>query len=250
MTQRFCVKEERVAAKGWRDVPEDGRDRILLGDTNQTAPKRGRRTQIERRGEADQRMIDAAISLIAEKGVRGLVLGEVGARAGYSATLPVHYYKTKEALILLTAQRIMSDYNDVLRREIGGADGLAALRTFVRTYLHYAADYPLKRRALFMITSEAAVDAALRQGIADLSRNGPAGVARRIRAGQVSGEIEPMIDPDAIGTLIFAWLRGVISLWAVDPTLDLARLAVGIEGSVVRILVNRDPPRKERPPKT
>ena len=187
-------------------------------------------------------MIDATIELIAEKGFGGLVLGEVGTRAGYSATLPIHYYKTKEALILLTARRILVDYNEVFRQELHGDSGLTALRTFVRTYLRYAHEHPQKRRALFMITSEAAVDVPLQESIAALSRNGAASLAQLIRDGQNAGEIEPMIDPDTFGTLIFAWLRGVVSLWAVDSHIDLDRLAAGIEGSLVRSLRNRDLP--------
>lgn len=221
---------------------KDARGSTLGDGTKGGAAKRKRRTQTERRGEAEQRMIDAAIDLIAEKGFVGLVLGEVGTRAGYSATLPIHYYKTKEALILLTAERIIENYNEVLLRDAAGLVGMAAIRTFVRTYLRYAAEHSQKRRALFMITSEAAVDASLRESIAELSRKGATSLTQLIRDGQTSGEIEPMIDADAFGTLIFAWLRGVVSLWAIDPGLDLDRLAVGIEGSVVRSLRNRDLP--------
>jgi AcrR family transcriptional regulator len=211
-------------------------------DEGAAEPKRRRRTQDERRVEADQRMIDATVELIAEKGFAGLILGEVGSRAGYSTTLPVHYYKTKEALILLTAERIINDYNGLLRRELRDESGLEAIRTFVRTYLRYAVDNPQKRRALFMITSEAVVDAQLREAVAELARQAAGSLARRIRDGQATGEIEPMVDPDSYGALIFAWLRGAISLWAVDPTVDLDRLAMGIEGTVLKVLLNRAPP--------
>jgi AcrR family transcriptional regulator len=213
----------------------------VAGEEVSGPPKRERRrTQSERRGEADQRMVDATIELIAEKGFAGLVLGEVGVRAGYSTTLPIHYYKTKEALILLTAQRIIADYNELLQRERRGVSGLEAIRTYVRTYLQYALEHPQKRRALFMITSEAAVDAPLRESVATLARNAAASLSKRIRDGQATGEIEPMVDPDTYGTLIFAWLRGAISLWAIDPDVDLARLAAGIEGTVLKALLNRD----------
>lgn len=202
---------------------------------------RTRRTQTERREEADQRMVEATIELIAEKGFAGLVLGEVGVRAGYSATLPVHYYKTKEALIMLTAERIISDYTNLFRRETAALTGIEAIRTFVKTYLQYALDNPQKRRALFMITSEAAVDAPLRAEVATLARNAASSIARRIREGQSAGEIEPMVEPDTYGTLIFAWLRGAISLWAVDPAIDLERLAAGIDGTLLGTLLNRRP---------
>lgn len=184
-------------------------------------------------------MIDATIELIAEKGFVGLVLAEVGGRAGYSATLPVHYYKTKEALILKTARQIIGDYSKVLTAELQGRSGLEAIRTFVRTYLRYASDCPQKRRALFMITSEAAVTESLRQEIAGLARNAARDLARFIRDGQAAGQIEPLVDPDAYGTLIFAWLRGVISLWAVDVDMDLDRLVTGVDGTLLHTLMVR-----------
>lgn len=187
-------------------------------------------------------MIDAVIEIVAEKGFGGLVLGEIGTRAGYSTTLPLHYFKTREAVILLTAERIIADYSEIFRREVQGESGLTALRAFISTYLRYARENPAKRRALFMITGDAAVNSSLRQSIAKLSRKGAASVAKLIRDGQETGDIEPMIDPDTVGTLIFAWLRGAISLWAVDPALDLERLGVAMEGAVVRMLRNRESP--------
>ncbi len=183
-------------------------------------------------------MVEATIELIAQKGFAGLVLSEVAVLAGYSITLPIHYYGTKEALIILTAQRIIAEYTELLQRETKGASGLEAIRAYVRTYLQYALDQPHRRRALFMITSEAAVDAVLRESVAALARNGAASLSKRIRDGQAAGEIKPMIDADTYGTLIFAWLRGAISLWAVDPSVDLASLGTGIEGMILRALLS------------
>ena len=200
-----------------------------------------RRTQTERRDEAEQRMMAAAVELIAEKGFRGLVLGDVGTRAGYSPALPVHYFKTKEALIVQVADRIIAEYTGVLRSKMKpGASGLEALRHYVHIYLQYAYEKRGDRRAFFMITSEAAVDAPLRESIATLSRSGAAHLAKLIREGQASGEIEPMIDADIHGTLILATLRGLVSLWAGDEQVDLARLAVALEGSLVYSLRSRD----------
>ncbi|WP_428248387.1 TetR/AcrR family transcriptional regulator [Ferrovibrio sp.] len=181
-------------------------------------------------------MIQAAIELVAEKGFAGLVLAEVGARAGYSATLPVHYYKTKETLIMMTAQRILDDYNQLLWERLKGVAGLKAIRIFVRTYLQFAIENPKTRRAYFMITSEAAVDNSLRESVAGLAQTAIKALASRIRDAQDAGEVEPMVDPDVFGALIFAWLRGAVSLWAVDPSIDLERMAVGIEGTIVRAL--------------
>ena len=46
-----------------------------------------RRTQAERTALSDARMLDAAVSLICERGTAGMTLKEVGERAGYSRGL-------------------------------------------------------------------------------------------------------------------------------------------------------------------
>lgn len=181
-------------------------------------------------------MVVAAIELIAERGFGGFTLGEVATRAGYSATLPVHYYKTKEALILHVAKRIRSDYDALMQARLAGLSGLEALIGFVQVYLDFARQEPAKRRAFFMVTSEAAVHGALQNEVAALTRAGSSGIADMIRAGQRDGDIEPLIDADIFGIVLLGWVRGATSLWAVDATLDLDRMANAITGSLVRLL--------------
>lgn len=184
-------------------------------------------------------MVGAAIELIAERGFGGFTLGEVAARAGYSATLPVHYYKTKEALILHVAKRIRADYDALMQARLAERAGLDALIGFVQVYLDFARQEPAKRRAFFMVTSEAAVHDALQDEVAALTRAGSAGIADMIRAGQRDGDIEPMIDADVFGVVLLGWVRGATSLWAVDPSLDLDRMANAITGSLERLLRSR-----------
>src|SRR3546814_17353187 len=57
-----------------------------------------RRTQEERRQESESRLLAAAVKLIAEKVENGFTLAEVGHEAGYSRSLPGHYFENKEAL--------------------------------------------------------------------------------------------------------------------------------------------------------
>lgn len=199
-----------------------------------------RRTQKERRVEADARMVDAATDIIAEKGIGGLVLSDVAARAGFSGTLPLHYYKTKEALILHVAERIRADYDAILFEELRKVGGLDAIIRFIDIYFGFAQLAPSKRRAFFMITAEAAVYPALRTRIAALTREGAAGLAALIREGQRAGDIEPLVDADTFAMLILGGVRGVISLWAVDPSLDLERAKTVAIGSLLRVLRDRD----------
>lgn len=58
-----------------------------------------RRTQAERREEAEGKLLRAAIELLATRGYDGFTLAEVGKAAGYSRGLPAHYFGCKEELL-------------------------------------------------------------------------------------------------------------------------------------------------------
>jgi len=57
-----------------------------------------RRTQSDRREVAEGALLQAALSLIASRGVKGTTLAEVGEAAGYSRGIAAHYFKTKDGL--------------------------------------------------------------------------------------------------------------------------------------------------------
>ena len=67
---------------------------------------RRRRTQAERRAEAESRVLSAAAEIVAEKGVDGLTLAEAGERAGYSRGLAGHYYRSKDELHAAMAEAL------------------------------------------------------------------------------------------------------------------------------------------------
>src|SRR5687768_176398 len=70
----------------------------------------GRRTQIERRADAERRMLDAANALVAEKGLPALTLAAVGTAAGYSRGLPTHHFKTRARLLSALTESIARSY--------------------------------------------------------------------------------------------------------------------------------------------
>lgn len=87
-----------------------------------------RRTQVERKDDSEQKMIDAAIRLIAKKGMEGLTLGAVGIEAGYSRGLPSHHFGTKAELIRAVARTIKNKNFKDLASVTEGALGLDGLK--------------------------------------------------------------------------------------------------------------------------
>ncbi|GCC47456.1 hypothetical protein chiPu_0031804, partial [Chiloscyllium punctatum] len=69
-----------------------------------------RRTQVERRDEAERRILEAAALIVAENGLEAITLAEAGARAGYSRGLPSHYFKTKADLLSALGAYIIDSF--------------------------------------------------------------------------------------------------------------------------------------------
>ena len=75
------------------------------------AKQRKRRTQAERTALSDQRMFDAAISLINERGTQKTTLKEIGELAGYSRGLANYRFGSKEGLWREMARRFYDAYH-------------------------------------------------------------------------------------------------------------------------------------------
>jgi AcrR family transcriptional regulator len=62
-------------------------------------PRRGRRTQAQRRAESEERLLRAFAELVVEKGVGQTSLNDIGRRAGSSHTLVLHLFGSRAALL-------------------------------------------------------------------------------------------------------------------------------------------------------
>src|SRR4051794_25726847 len=88
-----------------------------------------RRTQQERREEAERKVLAAATALIAQHGSRVLTLAEVGEAAGYSRGIVSHHFGSRENLL----RAVMRDARPSPLRDL--ADSAAAWRAgSVRAY--------------------------------------------------------------------------------------------------------------------
>jgi AcrR family transcriptional regulator len=71
-----------------------------------TGPRPRRRTQAERREQAERRLLDAALAVVARRGSVRMTLAEVGEAAGYSRGLPAHRFGSKAGLLRALAAHI------------------------------------------------------------------------------------------------------------------------------------------------
>jgi len=199
-------------------------------------PQATGRTQAARREAAEQRLLDAAIRLIAERGIKGTTLGDVGEAAGYSSGLTAHHYKTKDGLLRAVTAEIHRRFRQGMT-EVALADpGLERLLAAVDIYL--AVKDSGSARALVLIQKEALTAQSEYRGILrKFNRQSIDGISRHIQAGIDNGEIRSDVNVLAQATLILAALRGARTQWLQAPEkVDLAKVAKELKNHLRRSL--------------
>ena len=184
-----------------------------------------RRSQAERRDEAEKRLLEATVRLVAERGVEGITLADVGTAAGYSRGLPTHYFGSKSGLIVKLAEHLVEDFLQALAHVERHAPGFERLIGTVRFYFDSARKQPVSTRALFVLLGQGLNNDSIGGHLAELNARSVKEIEVNLAAGIRSKEIRPGIDTKAQATLILAGLRGALSQWLVAPkAINLVRI--------------------------
>jgi AcrR family transcriptional regulator len=197
-----------------------------------------RRSHSERREEAEERMLEAAAKIVAERGLENLTLAECGEAAGYSRGLAAHYFDSKAGLLSAIATHIVSEYSFRYRGDLPNQVGLAAVLDTIAFYIESGRSHPMMLRAFHAVVGSALTQPAVTAAIAELNRNSVAAFAALIRSGMERGEIRKNIDVTAIALLLLSALRGVMTQWLSDPDhIDLEAVKKELLISVRRVLM-------------
>jgi AcrR family transcriptional regulator len=165
-----------------------------------------RRSQIERRQDAEQRLVASAIELIGRKGVRALTLNAVGVRAGYSRGLVTHHYGSRGAFMAVVVEHLRQRFREAERR----GDHEPGLQTLLATVRQYLTGSGPAGRAMSVLLTEALVARGpLLETMREFSQGSRQFLAQHIRIGMERGEIREDVDPEAAATMILGMLRGV-----------------------------------------
>lgn len=198
--------------------------------------------QAARREAAEQRLLDAAIRLIAARGIKGTTLGDVGEAAGYSSGLTAHHYKSKEGLLKAVAREIHRRFGQAIADAALPEPGLERLVAGVDLYLSFGDT--ASARTLALLQKEALTAQSEYRGILRrFDRQSIDGLARHIEAGIERGEIRPGLNPQVEATLILATLRGVRMQWLQAPDrVDMIAVARELKRHLRRSLGVPTPP--------
>ncbi len=195
-----------------------------LSRTGEGVGERGlrRRTQAERREAAQQRLLDAALAIVARRGSVRMTLAEVGVAAGYSRGLPAQHFGNKAGLVHALAIRIGEGFREMREAAPERRPGLDAIRGAIGVYFGRAdANWASTRALLAMMTEGLMEGSALRASLVAYNRSSLAFFEQQLRIGVETGELAPDIDPAATAVILLGALRGVMMQALGDDAIDV-----------------------------
>lgn len=207
-----------------------------------TPTGRPRRTQEQRRKEAERRLLDAAAALIAEHGTAGMTLPRIGERAGYSRGMVTHHFGSKAALVERLAMSLQEHFHDHAEPTVRGLDGLEALRSFTAAYIRDVRNDP-GAQAFFVLWAEAATTAPqyLPQMV-NTNRRVRGWLTDWVRTGIATGTIHHDLDASAFVAAHLAMLRGIVLEHLADPEgIDLDAIRTQALANLDHLRSPRDP---------
>lgn len=185
-----------------------------------------RRTQEERRQESESRLLAAAVKLIAEKGANGFTLAEVGHEAGYSRSLPGHYYETKEALLARVVEHITRDSLAAIT-DPDAEPGIESMRARWGRALAAEGVDSYRTRALYALFLGAMFDRELAKIMARYNQATVSRIADSLREAIARGDVRSDIDVEVEAQALLLFRRGSALVRFTDPQLDLVSILDG-----------------------
>jgi AcrR family transcriptional regulator len=198
-----------------------------------------RRTQQQRRDQAEAALLDASAELVIEEGVNSLTLARVGERAGYSRGLVTHYFGSKQALLQRLAQATQSGFVPGLD---GVPPGLGRLLRLIDGYIGALGQLRMPNRAFLLLWAEAATAADLAAIFRERDEAFRSDLREDITAGITDGTIRPDATAEDVAVAVLAQLRGIGLQRLVDsPAVDTERLRRSVTGYWHRALALPQP---------
>jgi AcrR family transcriptional regulator len=198
--------------------------------STRSAPSAGmaRRSQRQRRSQAEEALLQAATRLFARRGIDRTSLADISREAGYSPRLITHHFGSKAALADRLLRRNLHEFLFVADAS-DGANELDALVAAVDAYFVWLSRNEERARAYFVLCSSGLTeDAELRPVFAGIDATFRTGIQSIVRAGQRSATIRFDVDPEGVATVLVGMLRGIGSQFLVNPDgvdLDAAHTA-------------------------
>lgn len=200
--------------------------------------KKQRTPNEQRRKESDKRLLDAGLRLVADKGAAGATLADIGMAAGFSRSLPLERFGSKQKFLVALVDRTEQWFNQWAFADLQGKEGLDGLTARIEAHLTSATANWDATSALYLLFFESlTVVPELRPRMTAMGNSYRNAFRELIRQGQSRGEIRADVDPDVEATALFGAIRGAITLWLFEPkTINLKRVARSLAENTRRSL--------------
>jgi AcrR family transcriptional regulator len=202
------------------------------------AGRPARRSHAQRREEAERKLLDAALAIVAQRGSVRMTLAEVGEAAGYSRGLAAHRFGNKAGLVQALAGYIGEQFGQQRARGPALQPGLEAILGNIRFYFGRRGGAWTSSRAVLVLMTESCIEAppVLRPVVAAYNRSALAWFEQHIATGIANGEIAPDNDPAITAVLLLGAMRGIALQWLVDPKLPVEAVRDRLLAVVERVL--------------
>jgi|Marorgknorr_s2lv_3_1036020.scaffolds.fasta_scaffold00483_15 AcrR family transcriptional regulator len=114
----------------------------------------GRLTQAERTEISDNRMLEAAVELIVDRGPSGTSLKEVGLMAGYSRGLAGQRFGSKDKLFAFVLKQVGDTWLGQLKVATRQEMGLVAIHDALDEHYKFCVEAPIQVRAFYTLWFE------------------------------------------------------------------------------------------------
>tara|TARA_R110002110_G_scaffold205066_1_gene416631 strand:- start:20598 stop:21230 length:633 start_codon:yes stop_codon:yes gene_type:complete len=197
-----------------------------------------RMTQSERTALSDQRMFEAAISLINERGTQKTTLKEIGERAGYSRGLANYRFGSKEGLLQELFSRFDLHWKAHLEAYVAGLSGIDAVCGAARALRDFLKAESVYMRAMYILWYESlGHESEILSRLADHHDVYRKDATKWIQQGIDAGEVHPDINPEQFAVQYCAFIFGTVYQWLVKAeALDLDALFADYEANMIRLL--------------
>jgi AcrR family transcriptional regulator len=177
-----------------------------------------RLTQEERSALSDERMADAAIKLICERGAAATTLKDVGLEAGYSRGLASYRFGSKAGLWAFLIRTIGEEWLGELQAAVDGTTGIDTIHAAVDAHCRFLLESSDRVRAFYILWFDSVgPDEELRAVITGAHRRRRRDVEAWINHGIETGQIPPDVDVSGIAAQFASAVIGIVYTWLVSP---------------------------------
>jgi AcrR family transcriptional regulator len=205
-----------------------------MGVKNSMKPQR--RSQAERRGESQERILGAAIDLLIEKGFDKFSLHDIGKRAGCSHELVNFYFGNKDGLLEALATHIIGNLSD----ELLALDDSPNAFDRLSKQIHYIAKIADRDPRTFTAYMRMAGEAPFYEHLSGLYRNRRnqtlAIFRQTIASGKASGCIRRSVDAESVAQVCYDFVRGHVDRRLLDRDTETKLSLDAIISTFVEIL--------------